>query len=133
MPGGVPGGKIGGIPGGIPGGVIGGIPTAPLPPPKEPVRVGGNVREPKVVKLVEPKYPPVAIRARVEGVVILEAVVTEQGTVDRLKVISGPPLLVQAAVEAVQNWKYEPTILNGQPVPVILTAKVNFSLGNSGK
>jgi protein TonB len=132
MPGGVPGGKIGGIPGGIPGGVIGGIPTAPLPPPKEPVRVGGNVREPKVVKLVEPKYPPVAIRARVEGVVILEAVVTEQGTVDRLKVISGPPLLVQAAVEAVQNWKYEPTILNGQPVPVILTAKVNFSLGNSG-
>ena len=62
--------------------------------------------------------------------VILEAVVTEQGNVDKLKVISGPPLLIQAAIEAVQNWKYEPTVLNGQPVPVILTAKVNFSLGN---
>jgi periplasmic protein TonB len=133
VPGGIPGGTAGGIPGGIPGGVVGGISNAPLPPPKEPVRVGGNVREPKVVKLVEPKYPPVAVRARVQGVVVLEAIVTENGTVDRLKVISGPPLLVQAAVEAVQNWKYEPTILNGQPVPVILTAKVNFSLGNAEK
>ncbi|HYR92036.1 MAG TPA: TonB family protein [Terriglobia bacterium] len=133
VPGGVPGGSVGGIPGGIPGGVIGGAANAPLPPPKEPVRVGGNVREPRVVKLVEPKYPPVAARARVQGVVILEAVVTEQGNVEKLKLISGPPLLVQAAMEAVQNWKYEPTILNGQPVPVILTAKVNFSLGNQGK
>jgi len=130
VPGGVPGGIVGGIPGGIPGGVIGGVSNTPLPPPKEPVRVGGNVREPKVVKLVEPKYPPAAVRARVQGVVILEAVVTEQGNVDKLKVISGPPLLIQAAIEAVQNWKYEPTVLNGQPVPVILTAKVNFSLGN---
>lgn len=133
-PGGVPGGVPGGAAGGILGGVLGGTPNLPPPPPPpEPVRVGGNVRQPRVLKLVQPHYPPEAVHARVEGVVVLEATVTERGTVEKVKVISGPQLLVNAAIEAVQSWRYEPTILNGTPVPVILTAKVNFSLANSPK
>jgi protein TonB len=82
---------------------------------------------------VEPQYPAAAKQAKVEGVVILEATVTADGTVDKVKVISGHPLLIEAATEAISHWKYEPTYLNGQPVPVILTAKINFSLANAGK
>lgn len=134
LPGGVPGGQPGGATGGIFGGVIGGTGNMPAPePPKAPVRVGGDVRQPKMVKIIEPKYPPEARRGRVEGIVVVEATVTEQGTVERVKVISGHPLLAQAAVDAVQHWKYEPTYLNGQPVAVILTAKVNFSLTAAGR
>jgi protein TonB len=92
------------------------------------IRVGGNVRPPQIIKLVKPKYPPEAIRVRVEGAVILEATVTEKGDVVEVKVISGQPMLISAAVEAVQEWKYEPTFMNGRPVAVILTATVNFSL-----
>jgi protein TonB len=129
LPGGVAGGKPGGTPGGILGGVLGGAGDAPaIAPPKGPVRVGGDVRQPKIVKIVEPKYPPEARRARVEGAVVLEATVTEQGTVEKIKVISGHPMLIGAAEEAVRNWRYEPTFLNGQPVAVILTARVNFQL-----
>ena len=105
----------------------------PPPAPKAPLRVGGDIRQPKLVKIVEPEYPPEARRARVEGVVVLEATVTEKGAVDNVKVISGPPLLIEAAVKAVQQWRCEPTILNGQAVPVILTARVNFSLAGAGK
>src|SRR5688572_1898103 len=94
--GGVIGGVPGGIPGGVLGGVMGGIADAPPPPaPKAPVRVGGDVRQPKIVRMVEPKYPAAAKTARVEGSVIIEATLTEQGTIDKIKVISGPPLLVQ--------------------------------------
>jgi protein TonB len=134
VPGGIPGGVSGGTPGGVLGGVLGGISNAPPPPPpKEPIRVGGNIRQPKAVKVVEPKYPPAAKSARIEGSVIIEATLTAEGTIEKLKVISGPPLLVPAAVEAVQQWKYEPTYLNGQAVPVIITAKVNFALANAGR
>lgn len=142
-------GVIGGVPGGVPGGVVGGVlgsllaanapaiappalaPPPPPPPPKaaataEPVRVGGSVREPRVLKMVQPVYPPLASKARVSGTVILEATLTEQGTVDQIHVISGHPLLVEAAINCVKQWRYEPTLLNGVPVAVILTAKVNF-------
>src|SRR5205809_1768212 len=81
--------------------------------------------------LEQPKYPPEARRARVEGVVILEATVTAEGTVDKVKVISGPPMLTAAAVEALTHWKYEPTYLNGQAVPVIPTARISFSLSGT--
>jgi protein TonB len=132
LPGGVPGGIPGGVSGGALGGVLGGVANAaPPPPPKEPVRVGGDVKQPRIIKIVEPKYPATAKTARVEGSVIIEATLTADGSVDKLKVISGPPLLIPAAVDAVQQWRYEPTYLNGQAVPVILTAKVNFSLANS--
>lgn len=94
-----------------------------------PVRVGGNIQEPKVVKLVAPVYPKLAIKARVKGTVILEATVTADGTVDEIRVISGNPLLTQAAIDCVKQWRYEPTYLNGDRVAVILTARVNFELG----
>ena len=139
-PGGIAGGVHGGIPGGVPGGVAGGLlggvlgAAGNVPPPPAPpaaVRVGGNVKEPKIVHIEQPKYPPEAKRARVEGVVILEATLTPQGSVDKVKVISGPALLVESAVESLSHWKYEPTYLNGQAVPVILTARITFSLSNT--
>jgi protein TonB len=76
--------------------------------------------------MVPPVYPKVASMARVSGSVVLEATVTEQGTVEEIQVISGHPLLIEAAINCVKQWQYEPTTLNGIPVPVILTAKVNF-------
>jgi protein TonB len=91
------------------------------------------VKQPKVVHIEQPQYPSAAKRAHVEGVVIVEATVTETGTVEKVKVISGPPLLTDAAAEAVSHWKYEPTYLNGQAVPVILTARITFSLSDSEK
>src|SRR5262245_54904583 len=142
---------VGGVPGGIPGGVVGGVlggilssnasanaqavaPPPPPPPPvmakvtapSEPVRVGGNVREPRALKMVPPIYPQLASRARVAGTVVLEATITEQGTVEEIRVISGHPLLIEAAIACVKQWQYEPTLLNGIPVAVILTAKVRF-------
>jgi protein TonB len=92
------------------------------------VRVGGDIREPKVIQLVPPVYPKLAIKARVRGTVVLEAILTAEGAVAEIKVISGNPLLTQAAVDCVKQWRYEPTYLNGEPVPVILTARVNFEL-----
>ena len=121
----VAGGQQEGIPGGIENGVPGGTGGA--------VRVGGNIRRPEIIKLVKPEYPPQAISARIEGVVVLEATVTEQGDVADVKVISGPPMLIPAAIKAVEEWKYEPTLINGRPVSVILTANVNFSLRNARK
>jgi periplasmic protein TonB len=143
--GGVPGGIPGGIPGGVAGGILGGIlssnsiatappamaPPPPPPPPKavvpvEPVRVGGMVKEPQVLKLVPPVYPKLARNARVRGTVVLEAIVTAEGKVAEIKVVSGHPLLVEAAIDCVKKWEYEPTRLNGVPISVILTAKVHF-------
>ena len=141
---GVVGGVPGGVPGGIAGGILGGIlsatptnappaiaPPPPPPPPKaaapvEPVRVGGMVKEPQVIKMVPPAYPPLASRARVSGTVVLEATLTAQGTVEQIRVVSGHPLLIEAAINCVKQWQYEPTYLNSVPVPVILTAKVHF-------
>ena len=106
-------------------------PPPPPPPPKvvapaAPVRVGGMVKEPRPIKVVPPVYPPLASKARVSGTVVLEATLTAQGTVEQIKVMSGHPLLIDAAIECVKQWVYEPTYLNGEPVAVILTAKVNF-------
>ena len=109
-------------------------PPPPPPPPAPsvtalvPIRVGGNIREPRVVSLVPPVYPVLAKKARVQGTVIMEATVTAEGTVDEIHVISGNPLLIQAAIDCLKQWRYEPTYLNGEPVPVILTAKINFEL-----
>jgi protein TonB len=97
------------------------------------VRVGGNVKPPKIVHIEQPQYPPAARSAGITGVVVVEATVTADGTVEQVKVISGPALLTEAAVNAVSHWKYEPTYLNGQAVPVILTARITFSRDNAGK
>jgi protein TonB len=124
--GGVPGGVEGGVPGGVVGGVVGGLPDAP--PPPQAVRVGGQIKEPKKLKNVNPAYPDIAKQARVQGVVILECTISPQGKVTDVKVLRGIPLLDSAAIEAVKQWVYSPTLLNGVPVPVIMTVTVNFRL-----
>jgi len=100
----------------------------PPPEPPEPLRVGGHVREPRRIVDVPPIYPALAIAAKKDGVVILEALLDERGNVDRLKVLRSEPLLDNAAVEAVRRWRYTPTLLNGVPVPVLMTVTVRFSL-----
>jgi protein TonB len=126
--GGVPGGVEGGVPGGVVGGVVGGLPDAPPPPKVEAVRVGGQIKEPKKLKDVKPTYPDIAKQARVQGVVILECTISPAGKVSDVKVLRGIPLLDQAAIDAVKQWVYTPTLLNGVPVPVIMTVTVNFKL-----
>jgi len=131
---GVAGGVPGGVPGGSMGGVIGGIVgNAPPPPPPKPatpkrIRVGGQVESAKVVFGPQPEYPQIAKMARVQGVVRLSAVISESGTIQDLKLISGPPLLVKAAMDAVSRWRYQPTLLNGEPVQVETEIDVNFTL-----
>ena len=127
---GVAGGVEGGVPGGVVGGVVGGLPEAPPPPPppQAPVRVGGNIRAPQKRKHVNPVYPPIAQSARVQGVVIIEATIGPDGKVKDAKVLRSIPLLDQAALDAVRQWEFTPTLLNGVPVPVIMTVTVNFTL-----
>jgi protein TonB len=128
--GGVVGGVAGGIPGGSAGGVLGGIiAAAPPPPPPERIRVGGQVQSAKLVNQARPTYPPLARQARIQGTVRLEAVISKNGAIEELKVVSGHPLLIQSAQAAVLQWRYEPTLLNGVPVEVITTIDVNFTLG----
>jgi periplasmic protein TonB len=121
------GGVEGGVPGGVVGGIVGGLPDAP-PPPVQAVRVGGQIKEPKKLKNVSPVYPDIAKQARVQGVVILECTISPQGKVTDVKVLRGIPLLDSAATDAVKQWVYTPTLLNGVPVPVIMTVTVNFKL-----
>lgn len=100
----------------------------PPPPAPEPLRVGGKIREPKKIVDAPPLYPPLAVAARKEGVVIMEAVIDERGHVVRVKVLRSEPLLDEAAVGAVRRWRYTPTLLNNVPVPVLMTITVRFSL-----
>ena len=100
----------------------------PPPPPLEPVRVGGNISPPAKVTDVPPVYPTVAQAARVQGVVILEAVIGSDGRVTDVKVLRSVALLDDAAIAAVRQWEYMPTLLNGVPVPVIMTVTVNFTM-----
>ena len=139
--GGVPGGVPGGTPGGVIGGIIGSVPTAAPPPPPPPVkveekkaappqriRVGGNVQQALLIKQPKPVYPPLAKQARIQGTVRLNAIIGKDGTIQNLTVASGHPLLVPAAMEAVKQWVYKPTLLNGEPVEVVTQIDVNFTL-----
>jgi periplasmic protein TonB len=129
--GGVVGGVEGGIPGGVLGGLLGGMVTEVMPPPPTPAkprRVGGDLREPALIHRVEPDYPPVAVSGKISGTVILEATVTETGVVSDVQVLRSIVLLDKAAIKAVKQWRYQPLILNGEPVPFILTVTVTFSL-----
>jgi periplasmic protein TonB len=126
-------GSAGGVPGGIVGGVVGGLESLlPLPPPpparRGPVRVGGQIKEPALIYRVEPVYPGVAISANIEGTVILEAIVDEDGRVETVRVLRSVSVLDRAAVEAVKQWRYSPVILNGKPETFILTVAVTFRL-----
>jgi protein TonB len=129
--GGVVGGVEGGIPGGVLGGLLAGMVTEVMPPPptpSKPRRVGGDVQEPALIHRVEPVYPPVAVSGKLSGTVILEATVTETGVVSDVQVLRSIPLLDKAATKAVKQWRYQPLILNGEPVPFILTVTVTFSI-----
>ena len=95
---------------------------------QEPVRVGGNVTEPTKVRHVPPVYPPAARRMRAQGVVILETVIGTTGAVEDVRVLRSVPLLDDAAITAVRQWRYTPTLLNDVPVPVVMTVTVNFTL-----
>jgi len=118
MQGGVVGGVAGGQMGGVIGGVIGGVGGAP-PPPKPTqtrIRQGGNVTAAKLLNRVQPMYPPLARQTRISGTVRLHAIIGKNGAVEQLEVMSGHPLLVQAALDAVRQWKYQATTLNGEPL-----------------
>ena len=106
-------------------------PTPPAPSPKPAqtlFRPGGEIKQPKRISGLPPEYPRMARESRKEGMVILEAVIDERGQVGRIKVLRSEPLLDQAAITAVQQWRYTPTLLNGVPVSVLMTITVNFTL-----
>ena len=136
--GGVPGGVPGGVGGGVLGGIIGGIPTAAPPPPPvkevpkvatpKSIRVGGNVQAAKLIRQPKPTYPPLAKQARIQGTVRFNAVIGKDGTIQNLTLVSGHPLLIPSAQDAVRQWVYQPTTLNGEPVEVVTTIDVNFTL-----
>src|SRR5580692_803533 len=128
VPGGVPGGQAGGVLGGIIGGSGGGMPPPPKATPSR-IRVGGNVAAAKLVRQVTPLYPPIAKTAHISGTVILHAVIAKDGSIQNLDYVSGPPLLMKNAMDAVRQWRYSPTLLNGEPVEVDTTISVVFTLG----
>jgi protein TonB len=92
------------------------------------VRVGGQVAEANLIRRVQPVYPPLAKSARVSGTVEFTAVISKEGNIENLQLVRGHPLLVNAAREAVLQWNYKPTLLNGQPVEVVTSIIVNFTL-----
>ena len=121
-----------GVESGPPSSVEGVGMVAPLvPPPPEPaplIRLHSGIRTPVKTRDVAPVYPAIARISHVSGMVILEAVLNAQGGVASVHVLRSIPLLDQAAIDAVQQWRFTPTLLNGQPVPVVMTVTVNFTL-----
>jgi periplasmic protein TonB len=130
---GVVGGVPGGIPGGQMGGVIGGIiSSTPVAVPKvatpQRVRVSAGVTSGLLVRRIQPNYPPLARQARIQGTVVLHAVISKDGSIENLTLVSGHPMLAPAAIDAVKQWKYKPYLLNGEPVEVDTEVQVNFTL-----
>jgi protein TonB len=98
-------------------------------PGTAPVRVGGQIQAPLKIRHVAPMYPDLPRQAGIAGVVILECVIDRGGLVQSVRVLSGHPLLNEAAVGAVRQWAYRPTLLNGVPVAVVMTVTVKFAVG----
>lgn len=132
-------GVIGGVEGGVPGGQVNGVLGSLLPtthttgtpivaPPPKRLRVSSGISEGMLARRVEPVYPVIAMRARIEGTVQLRAVISKQGTIENLQLINGHPLLVQSAMDAVKQWRYRPYVLNGEPVEVETIVIVNFHI-----
>jgi len=126
-----------GVPGGIAGGVVGGIPEPPPPPPppppdRAPIRVGGQIQAPALLYRVEPFYPPPAIQARLQGIVILEALVDREGNVAEVTILRSAGALDREALTAVRQWRYSPLVLNGVRERFILTVTLSFSLESKG-
>jgi protein TonB len=130
VPGGIPGGQVGGVLGGVFAGIVKGVPP-PAPAvaqgPKAPVRVGGEVKPPRLIFAPDPEYPVLARQARLSGVVVIEAIIDEHGKVTGMRAISGHPLLIPAALSAVARRQYEPTVLDGEPTPIDLRVEIKFS------
>jgi protein TonB len=131
------GGVVGGVPGGVPGGQMGGvlggiISSTPVAVPKvaapSRVRVSQGVVQGNAISQPKPLYPQMARMARVQGSVILQAVISKNGAIENLRVVSGHPMLQQAALDAVRQWRYRPYLLNGEPVEVETQITVNFNL-----
>jgi periplasmic protein TonB len=125
--------ELGPGPGG-PGGPGGVFPGQPAPPvirlvQNAPVRLSGKVVEGLLINKVIPRYPPMAIATRTEGTVVLQATISKAGTIENLRAIGGPPMLQQAALDAVKAWRYRPYLLGGEPVEVETTVNVVFNLG----
>jgi protein TonB len=115
----------------LPTAVVDASAPPPPPPPKvkaPPMRVGGEVQASRIIRQVNPVYPEAARRSRTQGVVVVEVEVDEDGNVTTAVATDGPALLRPAAVDAVRQWVYSPTLLNGEPVPVSSTVRVTFSL-----
>jgi TonB family protein len=110
------------------------FPPAPPPPPRPPnnsvtrIRVDANVQRDNLIRSVDPVYPPLALQARIQGTVRFTAIMGRDGRLQNLQLVSGHPLLVQAARTAVNQWEYRPTLLNGEPVEVVTQVDVNFTL-----
>jgi protein TonB len=122
-----------GMGGGGIGGVLGGMGNAPAPvvkaaPPKK-IAISSGVMTGLKTGGVNPTYPPIARAARISGTVVLQATISKTGTIENLRVVSGPPMLTQSALEAVRTWRYKPYQLNGEPVEVETTVNVVFNLG----
>ena len=130
---------VGVVPGGVPGGVANSVITEiarATPPvlvkaqPSVKMRVSSGVAEGMLVHQVKPQYPPIAVQARIQGIVVLQAVIGKDGTIRELRLVSGHPMLAPAAIEAVKLWRYRPYLLNGDPVEVDTQVNVNFTLGS---
>jgi periplasmic protein TonB len=134
--GGTPLNGLGGLGPGVPGSIGRALYESPQPPPErspqaasnKPIQVGGDVQRGKLLRQPLPVYPPIARQTRVSGVVRLIGIVGKDGTIEQLRVVSGHPLLVRSALDAVSQWIYRPTLLNGQPVEVIAPIDVHFKL-----
>jgi len=112
----------------VAGGVVGGVVGRQGRVPDGAVRVGGSIREPQKVKHVPPRYPAEARKERIQGTVILETLIDKQGRVGDIHVLRSVPGLDEAAMEAVRQWEYTPTLLDGVAVDVIMTVTVNYAL-----
>ena len=134
---GVPDGKPCNTPECVPGGTSDSTkkeeepePEAEPPPPEPSPRVGGDVKQAKLIHKVEPVYPPLAKQNRIQGNVVLEGIIGLNGKIHNIKVVSGHPLLTQSAIDAVKQWIYEPATLNNEPIEVKTTITVKFVLKN---
>ena len=136
------GGVIGGVPGGIPGGQLGGViggiisststlssvPKLAIPAAPKRIKISQGVTRGSLIQKIEPGYPFIARTARIQGQVVLEAIISKTGEIQNLVLVSGHPMLVPAAIEAVRQWRYRPFLLNGEPVEVETTITVTFQL-----
>jgi len=121
-------GVTGGLPGSVDGAGLAEQPEPPPPPPVTPMRITSDLQRPAKVRDAVPVYPDIAMRARIGGMVILEATIDAGGRVTNVRVLRSVPLLDQAAIDAVRQWEFTPTRLNGVAIPVVMTVTVHFTL-----